>query len=85
MKLTGKNVTAVMKSVNHFLNKIEVTQDDKKNLYEILNESLTRYKNYFGDDLDFLVNIREISAAPEVIIRIEGEQINLLNTETGGG
>ena len=76
MKLSNKNIATTLESVEKFFNVIKVPQKDKIKVYMLLEESLLRYQEKFGEDCEFKFVTRKWLGTPKVSIKIKGTPYN---------
>ena len=82
MKLSNKNIDAAIATVEKFFDAVKVPRKDKLKLCLILEESLLRYQEKFGEDYEFKFFVRKWFGTPKILIKIKGTPYNPI--EEGG-
>lgn len=59
MKLSNKNIATVIENIENFFDAVKVSKKDKLKLCLILEESLLRYQEKFGEDCEFKIITRK--------------------------
>ena len=83
MKLSNKNIDAAMRDIEKFFEESGVAQKDKLRLCLVLEESLLRWQEHFGDwkNFNFEVYTKNWFNSPKVKIRVPGAAFNPLKAE----
>ena len=76
MKLSNENINKTSQEIQEFLKKTGISKQDRIKLSLIIEESLLRCKEHFGEDHDFKISMSEWFGAPKVKIRIKGKPFN---------
>ncbi len=82
MKLSNKNIDAAIATVEKFFDAVKVPKKDKLKLCLILEESLLRYQEKFGEDYEFKFFVRKWFGTPKILIKIKGTPYNPLEDDS---
>lgn len=82
MELSNRNIAGVMETVERFFDSVNASQQDKLKICILLEESLLRYQEKFGEGHEFKFVIRKWFGTPRISIKVKGEPYNPL--EYGG-
>ena len=78
MKLNNQNIATVIENIENFFDAVKISKKDKLKLCLILEESLLRYQEKFGEDCEFKILMRKWFGTPKVLIKIKGVPYNPL-------
>ena len=78
MKLTNKNIATAIEDIEKFFDTVKASKKDKLKICLILEETLLRYQEKFGEDCEFKIVTRKWLGAPKVSIKIKGKPYNPL-------
>ena len=73
MKLTDENIAEVMEKVEEFFASAHSSQTDKLKLSLILEDSLIKCQENFGEDHEFKVITRKWFGTPRILLKIKGK------------
>lgn len=76
MKLTNKNIDETVKKVEKFFESANVSHKDKIKICLLLEESLLRFQEKFGEDCSFKFITRKWLGTPKISIKIKGKPYN---------
>lgn len=76
MKLTNENIDKAIEKIQDFFESLDVPHRDKIRISLLLEESLLRYQEKFGEDHEFKLIIRKWLGTPKVLIKIKGVPYN---------
>ena len=79
MKLTNENIANAVEEVQKFFQKLEVSKQDKVKICFLIEESLLRYQEKFGEDYNFKLVARKWFGTPKILIKIKGTPYNPIN------
>ena len=82
MKLTNENIDKSIVEIQKFFEKAGVSKKDKIKINLILEESLLRFQEHFGEDTDFTIKTRKLFSVPKVIIRVKGQPFDPLQDDS---
>lgn len=80
MKLNNKDIGKVVEDAEKFFKLAGVSRKDKIKIFLILEESLLRFQEKFGEDKNFTVVTKKLFRTPRIIIRVKGEPFNPLDS-----
>lgn len=78
MKLNNQNIVKATTEVQDFFESVGVSKKDQIKINLIIEESLLRFQEHFGEDTDFIVKTRKWFSLPKVIIRVKGQPFDPL-------
>ena len=81
MKLTNKNIGAAVDDIRAFFEKENVPHKDVIKICLVIEESLLRYQEHFGEAHEFNLYTKKFFGAPKIIVRIKGEPFYPLENE----
>ena len=76
MKLTNENIESVIERIQKFFESLDVSRKDKVRISLLIEETLLRYQEKFGEDHEFKLVIRKWLGTPKVLIKIKGIPYN---------
>ena len=82
MKFTNQNIAETVEDIREFFKRVGTSEKDVLKICLVLEESLLRYQERFGESQDFEVYRRKWFRAPEIILRINGEPFNPLKNDS---
>lgn len=82
MNLSNKNIALVVEDIQEFFNKTGVSNKDKTKIRLVIEESLLRWQEHFGEQKDFQLQKHKWFGAPSISIKISGDGFNPLKTST---
>lgn len=83
MKLTNANIGKSVEEIINFFENAAISKNDKLKINLIVEESLLRFQEKFGEDKEFTVKTRQWFGVPKVIIKLKGKPFNPLENEEG--
>ncbi|MBR5913403.1 MAG: cation:dicarboxylase symporter family transporter [Selenomonadaceae bacterium] len=81
MKLTNGNINDVVEKIQSFFESVKVPKKDKIRLCMLIEESLLRFQEKFGEDYEFNFVTRKLFGTPRVSIKIKGKPYNPLEDD----
>ncbi|MBQ6757992.1 MAG: cation:dicarboxylase symporter family transporter, partial [Selenomonadaceae bacterium] len=81
MELTNKNIGAVIEEIRAFFESSKVPRKDVLKICLVVEESLLRYQEKFGEAHEFNLYKKKWFSEPKIIIRIKGEPFYPLHNE----
>ena len=84
MELTNKNIGAVIEDIRAFFEKSKVSRKDVLKICLVVEESLLRYQEKFGEAHEFEIYTRKWFSEPKITIRIKGEAFCPLENDNFG-
>ncbi len=81
MELTSKNIDAVIEDIRAFFESSKVPRKDILKICLVVEESLLRYQEKFGEAHEFNLYNKKWFSTPKIIIRVKGEPFNPLQNE----
>ena len=78
MKLNNQDINDAIEKIQKFFESLNVPRKDKIRLSLLLEETLLRYQEKFGEDHNFKLVIRKWFGTPKVLIKIKGTTYNPL-------
>ncbi len=78
MKLSNENIAKTSQEIQDFFEKAGISKKDRLKLSLILEESLLRFQEHFGNDYEFKLSMSKWFSAPKIKIRIKGKSLNPL-------
>ena len=82
MKLTNQNIEDTVEKIQKFFETTKITRKDAIRVCLLLEESLIRYQEKFGEDYDFNLVIKKWFGTPKIFIKIKGKPYNPLDDES---
>ena len=82
MELTNKNIGAVVDDIRAFFEKSKVPRKDVIKICLIVEESLLRYQEKFGEAHEFKIYKKKWFSAPKIIICVNGEPFSPLKNDS---
>ena len=82
MKLTNSNIDSVIEKIEKFFESTNVSRKDIIKIRLLLEETLIRYQEKFGEDHRFSVVIRKWFGTPRVLIKVRGTTYNPLDDKS---
>lgn len=76
MKLNNKNISQTVEKIEKFFESADVSKKDKIKICFLLEESLLRYQEKFGDDYEFNFVTKKWFGTPKILIKIKGTPYN---------
>ena len=76
LKLTNENIANAVHEIEKFFEKLEVSKQDKVKICFLIEESLLRYQEKFGENYNFKLVARKWFGTPKILIKIKGEPYN---------
>ena len=76
MQLKNKNIDETVKKVEKFFESANVSHKDKIKICLLLEESLLRFQEKFGEDCNFKFVTRKWLGTPKILIKIKGTPYN---------
>lgn len=76
MKLTNKNIDKVVEKIQKFFEPINIPKNDKVKIKVLLEESLLRFQEKFGEDCNFKFVTHKWFGTPKILIKIKGKPYN---------
>ncbi|MBR4904658.1 MAG: cation:dicarboxylase symporter family transporter [Selenomonadaceae bacterium] len=76
MKLSNQNIAEAMESVEKFFDSLNVARQDKLKICILLEDSLLRYQEKFGEGHEFKFVIRKWLGTPRIVVKVKGEPYN---------
>ena len=81
MKLTDENIFSTVKDSAYFFDAAGVAKKDIEKIILILEDSLTQFKEKFGEDHEFTIRRKKWFSTPQIIIRVKGAPFNPLQND----
>ncbi|MBR2774666.1 MAG: cation:dicarboxylase symporter family transporter [Selenomonadaceae bacterium] len=81
MELTSKNIDAVIEDIRAFFESSKVPRKDILKICLVVEESLLRYQEKFGEAHEFNLYNKKWFSTPKIIIRVKGEPFDPLQNE----
>lgn len=81
MNLNNKNIDIAVENIQKFFESVNVSNKDKIKLCFLFEESLLRYQEKFGEDIDFEFITKKWLGTPKVLIKIKGKPYNPLEND----
>lgn len=82
MNLSNQNIALVVEDILEFFDKTGVSDKDKIKIRLVIEESLLRWQEHFGEQKNFQVQKHKRFGAPSISIKISGDGFNPLKTST---
>lgn len=76
MKLSNQNIAEAMESVEKLFDSLNVARQDKLKICILLEDSLLRYQEKFGEGHEFKFVIRKWLGMPRIVVKVKGEPYN---------
>ena len=76
MKLTNKNIDETVEKIGNFFDSAKVSRKDKIKICLMIEESLLRYQEKFGEDYNFSLVTKKWFGTPKILIKIKGTPYN---------
>ena len=81
MNFSNENIYRTMMDIRIFFEKTDTVPRDINKIILILEESLLRYRDHFGEDHEFEVSMTKWFGTPKVKIRVKGSAYNPLEND----
>ena len=81
MTLTNKNIDEVVEKIQKFFEPINIPKNDKIKIKVLLEESLLRFQEKFGEDCNFKFITRKWLGTPKILIKIKGKPYNPIDDD----
>lgn len=82
MNLSNRNIAQALEDVQEFFSRTGVSDKDKVKIQLVVEESLLRWQEHFGEQKDFQLQKHKWFGAPSITIKISGDGFNPLKTST---
>lgn len=82
MNLSNRNIAQALEDVQDFFSRTGVSDKDKVKIQLVVEESLLRWQEHFGEQKDFQLQKHKWFGAPSITIKISGDGFNPLKTST---
>lgn len=76
MKLSNKNIAETVEKIENFFESANVSRKDKIKICLLIEESLLRYQEKFGEDYNFSFVTKKWFGTPKILIKIKGTPYN---------
>ena len=76
MKLSNKNIAESVEKIEKFFESANVSHKDKIKICLLIEESLLRYQEKFGEDLNFSLVTKKWFGTPKILIKIKCSPYN---------
>ncbi len=76
MQLTNKSIAKTVEKIEKFFESANVSKKDKIKICLMIEESLLRYQEKFGEDKNFELVTRKWFGTPKILIKIKGTPYN---------
>lgn len=81
MKLSNQNIAHIMEEIEKFFDSTNATHKDKLKICVLIEESLLRYQETFGEEQEFTFITRKWFGTPRISIKIKGKPLNPLEDD----
>lgn len=81
MELSNKKIAEVMETVEKFFDSVNASRQDKLKICILLEDSLLRYQEKFGEGHEFKFVIKKWFGTPRIVVKIKGEPYNPLEND----
>ena len=78
MKLSNQKIAEIMETVEKFFDSANASRQDKLKICILLEDSLLRYQEKFGECHEFKFVIKKWFGTPKIVIKVKGEPYNPL-------